>query len=213
MLINSFDTKFLIEGIYLMKKMAAFGVVLIFVGVIIASVSTQVSERLSRYETVGTSTDGWEVKGYFQKMERLVLSFNPPNLEDIWPDIPVYIEIWPEGYYDKKTVFQVEYKRVLNYPTVNINIALNEGGLTVDESLSEIEGVTVYEGYYLANITVRPAMWNPPPNPTLKVKVLEKEYPYLFVLPIGISFIVIGAFSLIWGVKTKRKIYPKKRNK
>lgn len=192
------------------KTIAALGVIFIFVGVLVMSISTKTLEKSSRYETVGTSTNGWEVRGYFQKMENLVLTFTPPSL-DIWPDVPVYIEIWPEEYYDKRTVFQVEYKLVLNYPTVNISLVSNEGGLIVSEPLSEVEGVAVYEGYYWANITIRPAVWNPLPYPKLEVKVIEKEYPFLFLLPIGVSLFLVGIFSFVWGIKTKRKALSKKK--
>lgn len=192
------------------KYFLAFGIILVFVGVIVASASSLTKEKDPQYEIIAENGGDWEIEGNFVKDDNLVLSYTHPNLE-LWPDILVKVEIWPAEHYDNRTVFQIGYNKTLGYDTTTIKVVSKGGGLTVEDVegiVQEIGGTVTYSGYYWANFTTRPTAYWEKASPTLEVKIVEKEYPFLFVLPIGIGLIAVGTSTSIWGMKaSKRKLH------
>jgi hypothetical protein len=191
-----------------------FGIVLLFAGVIIASAST-ITNETSESSTVNTATNAWEISGVFDKNEKLLVDFTPPDMSQLMipePTLKLRVEI--TGPYESKTVFEMEFaQRGFEGRTVlwNLTIILNENGLTVGDSVDEVGGIVPYAGNYSANITTR-RWWGPPASLTLSAEVVHKEHPYLFGLAIGIPLAVVGGSLSFYSVRNpKRKL--RSRNK
>jgi hypothetical protein len=195
------------------KPLIAIGIVLIFFGVIVASASNTPKDKLPLDQLIAGGYTAWEVHGgpYDNGQELLVYFGNPP---ETLPDITFDVEIWPDGRYENKSVFLICYPQVLNSRTMQINLTSNEGGLAVSNQTQEIGGAVNYAGDYWANITTRWAGWNPPPMPELRLEVIEQEYPYRYVLPIGAGLIAVGASCSILGATSiDRKSRLKKKER
>lgn len=188
------------------KAFVALGIILLFAGLIVASVSARVSENKQSF-LVHESKDSWETSGHFEKDDKLIFTFSPTPLEgESFPDgggnATIYVEIVDP--YGNKTVFKVVFSRVGGYPAPpKFSVVSNEGGLIVSEPLGEIGGIVCFKGYYLANITTR--NWERPRTLQLHAEIVEKEYPYLSILPVGITLIVVGGSLSIWGAKSSKR--------
>lgn len=200
------------------KAFVALGIILLFAGVIAASASTMATEK-SEVSPVDTASKAWEISGQYFKGEKLLFSFATPELDNPIPEYPLKIRVEVTGPQGSKTVFELEYKPTsLEDPTrlylYNITVTLNEDGLTVSDILTEKNGgIVPYDGNYLANITTR-RLWGPPQNLMLEKEVFHNEYPYLFVLPIGVPLAVVGgslSFLSVRSSKRKLRSRTKKR--
>ena len=188
----------------------AFGFILAFAGIITASISVQVRENKQSF-LVQEHKDSWGTTGYFEKDDKLIFTFNPTPLEEELNPFPdgqtatVNVEI--VNPYGNKTVFKIVFSRVgENLAPPEFSVVSNEGSLIVSEPLEEVGGFVRYAGDYLANITSR-YNWGPPRTVQLYGEIVEKEYPYLFILPVGITLISVGGSLSVWGAKrSKRKL-------
>lgn len=187
------------------KTFVILGIILLFAGVIVASASTMPTEK-SESSTVATALNTWEVSGQFFKDEKLLFSFTKPELDEImFPEPTLKLRVEVTGPQGSKTVFELEFKRGFGGETMlyNSTVILNEDGLAVSDNLQEVGGIVPYAGNYLANITTR-RFWGPPANFMLEKEVFHKEYPYLFVLPIGIPLAVVGGSLSFLGVRSSK---------
>lgn len=187
------------------KAFVAFGIILVFAGVIVASASTMPTET-SEVSTVATAPDKWEVSGLFDENEKLLVSFTKPELDELTiPDPYLKVRVEITGPQGGKTVFELEFRRGFGGETMLYNLTLvsNEDGLTISDPW-EVGGIVPYSGNYLANITTR-RLWGPPTNLWLEAEVFHKEYPYLFVLPIGIPLAVVGGSLSFLSVRSSKR--------
>jgi hypothetical protein len=196
------------------KAFLVLGIILLFSGVIVASASTMATETQD-YPVVATAPSGsWEVSGVFNKNEKLIVDFTPPDMQQLMipePSLIVLIEV--TGPYGSKTIFQEEFAQGVGMQSgtyiKNLTVITNEDGLIISDPLNEVSGNVPYTGNYSANITTR-RLWGPPTLLTLKKEVIHREYPYLFVLLIGIPLAVVGgSLSFLSARSSRRKLRPK----
>lgn len=186
------------------KSFVAFGIVLLFVGAIVASASTTLlAEEKSHFSTRASVKDSWEVgPALYKRNEKLIVDFLPPNPKyDIIPDYPVKIIFEITSSHGSKTIFEAKCKEGLEggLAPPDISVVLSEDGLIVSGYQVEVGGIVSHTGNYTANITSRHmGTWHPK-TLALKVEIVEKEYPYFFVLPIGVALIVVGGSLSVWG--------------
>jgi len=196
------------------KAFLALGIILLFAGVIVAAASTMATETPEQSIVTTAPSNSWEVSGEFIKNDKLVVDFTPPNMQELMipePTLIVHVEV--TGPYGSKTVFQMEFAQGVGMQSAtylkNLTVVSNEDGLIVSDSLDEVGGNVPYTGNYSANITTR-RLWGPPSVLMLKKEFVHKEYPYLFVLPIGIPLAVVGgSLSFLSARSSRRKLRPK----
>jgi len=193
------------------KVFVVLGIILLFAGVIVASASTMATETPNEF-TVSSAIDAWEVSGLFDKNEKLLVSFTKPDLDKVTViDTYLVLRVEVTGPQGSKTVFRLEFRRGFGGETMlyNLTVILNEDGLTTTDPW-EVGGIVPYNGTYIANITTRKLGWGPPDSIVLDKEVFHREYPYLFVLPIGISIAAAGSSLLYFSVRSsKHKLRPK----
>jgi len=199
--------KFLMEklGDFVRKELLAFGAILVFVGVLVSSASTSSIEKLD-YPIVAEAEGQWEVSADFNESEKLLVDFLPPKFgEYIFPNgdkAVVDVEIFDPD--NNKTEFRITfYPR--RYP--DFELLSNDGGLTVNEPIEGVGGVTRLNGLYTARIDEFASIYydgGPPGHLSLHKEVVEREYPYRSVLPIGVALIVAGASLSVWAKSSKR---------
>lgn len=205
-----------------------------FIGTIAASVAANIQEEkvASREEvdrktaTVLREMASWSVCGNFTKGRRLYSYIQPGKdwrASDPEPGVhflrvEVTIRDPNGGETELKAIFSSD-------PTVMepilqphaVQLISNNGGLifeksneleTIDEVVyyREISGIVSYDGPY--NVTVYPTFGAPRNDPPtilgLQSLLTEKLYPYWFVFPIGVGFVVTGVFLSIWARKSPR---------
>jgi len=101
-----------------------------------------------------------------------------------------------------------------------VQVVSNEGGLVFEKSnvlettdgttyYREISAIVCYDGSY--NMTVTPTFGTlgPPAALGLQSLLIEKVYPYWYVILMGVGFMVAGVFLLIWVWKNPK--YKKRR--
>lgn len=188
------------------KALVALGIVLVFAGVIVASVSVTATEKPPYTTTITTAQNQWEVgPGRFKKGEKLLVYFFPPPDLERYPDPSAKISVEITGPRGGKTVFLVNFSRQFGKSVPpEFYLISNEDGLTVSNPPNELGGFVRYTGDYWANITTR-RLWDVPRTLELSLEIVDKEHPYLFVLPMGIALIVVGGCLSIWGAKSSKR--------
>jgi len=208
------------------KAFVAWGIILLFAGVIVTSASAVPTEKSERSTVATALRNEWEISGRLNEGDKLSVEFNPPDLDELLvpePTLKLLVEVTDS--HEGKTVFEMEFKRGFGGNTIlnNITVVSKEDGLTVSNPPTEVGGIVPYTGDYLANITTRKSarysmpreeeFWAPS-NLRLVKEVVHKEYPYLFVLPIGIMLMVVGGSLSFWGVRSsKRKLRSRKKER
>lgn len=211
------------------KAVLVLGIILLFAGVILAAVSLQKEEktrnRLIKSETKlplqeEVKWGKWQASAQFNKSEKMLVDFSPPTGETL-PDgeATFYINITdPQG---GTTTFNLTLVKGVFSPTLQLYLQSNDGGLTVENQPHQIGGTTKYEGQYTVDVYSWKGIivnYYYPPNGTLGYidlyeVIVERNYPNLIALPIGIAPIVIGAFLLVWGTRSKKRISKLRENR
>jgi len=208
------------------KAFVALGIILLFAGVIVTSASAIPTEKSERSTVATAPRNEWEISGRLDEGNKLSVEFNPPNLDELLvPEPALKLRVEVTNSHGGKTVFEMEFKRGFGGNTVlnNVTVVSKEDGLAVSNPPTEVGGIVPYTDDYLANITTRKTaryitpreeeFWAPS-NLRLVKEVVHKEYPYLFVLPIGIMLMVVGGSSSFWGVRSsKRKLQSRKKKR
>lgn len=209
------------------KAFVAFGIILVFAGVIVTFASIMPTEKSERSTVATAPRNKWEVSGRFNENEQLSVEFMPPNLDELLisdSTLKLLVEVRASAR-GGKTVFEMEFRGGFGGKTILYNLTLvsKEDGLTVSNPPTEVGGIVPYTDDYLANITTRERVryitpraeefWAPS-NLRLVKEVVHKEYPYLFVWPIGILLLVVGGSLSFWGVRSsKRKLRSRKKKR
>jgi len=207
------------------KDLVAFGIILMFAGVIVVSISTNPVERSERAIVAEAPVNNrWEVSAPFNKGEKLSVEFTPPNLDEVIVfDHTLKLVVEISSSQAGKTVFEIEFKKIGDKTVLsNITLVSKDDGLKVSDPPIEVGGIVPFTDNYLANITTRKnarytspgkgEYWVPE-NLRLVKEVAYKEYPYLFVLPIGILLIAVGGSLSLWGSRRSSKYKPLSRTK
>jgi hypothetical protein len=208
------------------KAFVVLGIILLFAGVIVTSASAIPTEKSERSTVATAPLNEWEISGRLDEGNKLSVEFNPPDLDELLvpePTLKLLVEVTAVSH-GGKTVFEMEFKGGFGGNTVlnNVTVVSKEDGLAVSNPPTEVGGIVPYTDDYLANITTRKTaryitpseeeFWAPSGLKIVK-EVVHKEYPYLFVLPIGIMLMVVGGSLSFWGVRSLERKLRSRRKK
>lgn len=166
----------------------------------------------------------WWIAGNFSRGRRLYLNIQPgrnpewttepPTLHNLI--YPLYVPVTitdPHGGETKLRVIFGSYPSDLEQHVSfwAVNVTSNDGGLIFEKSNEwQIDGITYYQelravvnydGIFNATVHRALGMWGPPSILSLESLIIEIEYPYWFVIPIGATFMIVGVFLSIWATK------------
>lgn len=187
------------------KYLVAFGIILVFAGVIVSSACNSFKERTEQSEVA----EGlWEASGYFDSGEKLVVYLSQPTIE-FFPDHTATINVSVVDPAGNKSVFLIEYDK--NYGFVNITLDSSSNGLIVDENSVDLGGIVNLSGNYTALVAEQASFLYGEAGPTVDLykETVERDYPYRSMLPVGVAIIVFGASLSIWAAKSSKE--PRKR--
>jgi len=181
----------------------ACSVILVLGGLAVFAISNSVIEKPHNDEVASVGNQ-YEVSGVFDRYDKLLVYFPRPNPE-VYPDssIKIYVEITDPG--KNKTVFEIQFGRMFGQPAPpNITLVSNEGSLIVSEPpLTEVGGIVDYPGAYVVHLS---EYWGGPPTTlTLYKEIVDKEYPYRNIFPVGLVLVIVGASLFILGAKRPKR--------
>jgi len=180
----------------------------VFAGVIVSSACNSFKERTEQSEV---AEGPWEVSGYFDKGEKLIVYLSTPTAE-FFPDHTATINVTVIDPADNKSVFLIKYEK--NYGFVNITIDSSSNGLIVDEDNLDVGGIANLSGNYTALVNKHAAyLYKAETDATITLykETLERDYPYRSMSPVGVAMIVFGASLSIWAAKSSKE--PKKKRR
>lgn len=212
------------------KGLLVLGIALLFIGIIATSGAANIHEEkiISREEvdrktaTMLENMTSWSVSGSFSKGEKLGVVIQPgrnwmgePAPGYHYLILPVTIRD-PWGDETKlKVKFTTDPFGIHPFGFDSVELVSDGGGLTFEKSdetetiigttyYQGISGIVNYDGVY--NVTVHRAIgvFGPPEILKLERLLTEKVYPYWFVSPMGVGFMVAGVFLSILARKSPR---------
>lgn len=212
--------------------MLVLGTVLLFIGVVATStaISIQEEKTISKDWEKTVSKDwenpsAWSISGNFTK-GRSLYSYIQPG--EFWSaeyqaginilNLSVTIRDPEGGKTELRAIFSSDPLAL--EPELQPHAVLvvsNDGGLTfeksnvlekIDETIyyKEIRGTVTYDGVY--NVTfyrAGPFTPSPPALIGLESSLIEKFYPYWFVIIAGVASMIAGMFLLVWVWKNPKK--------
>lgn len=217
------------------KALLSLGIVILFVGVIIFSVSNQHMSALESNRVEGSRAEKlpygeWKTSVLLGKDERIFVTFGGPNLVGVpnGGDIvtgTMWINITdPEG---GNTTFKLEFKDP-DFPQLNLTIETRSDGLVVDDSAlgdfndspEDLGGITVGEGNYTATAytwgLVMAKYYYPDegvlPYIEFWILVEQIDYPNSGFLPVGAILIIAGVSLSVWASRSSESS-SKRRSK
>jgi hypothetical protein len=221
------------------SKFLILGFVLIFSGVVVTSLYNALIENYV-FQQGYTKTREFQVSGYFDKGDKLVLSIVPGNdwvqyidwLETFYvPDyLDVTIRVQINNTEGQSTVLDLIFITYASstgeYAQLSLFAAypnFTSGGLTNLEAAGSegaVRGIVETNGTYTATAFGKPdepiilvALGIPPTSITLDKYVTKGSYPYRHIWPAGVALIGSGGFSFFWARRQtqKRKLLRKKK--
>jgi hypothetical protein len=189
------------------KYLAAFGIILMLAGVIVSSACNSSKEHT---EQSAVAKGQWEASGYFDKNEKLIIYLSEPTRE-FFPDTIATINVSVVDPAGNKSVFLIEYKKNVGF--VNVTLDSNSSGLIVDENSLETGGITNLSGNYTALVAEQASLLYGETGPTVDLykEIVERDYPYRGMLPVGVAIIVFGASLSILSAKSSEEPRKKRR--
>ena len=207
------------------KLAAIFAAILVFSGLILISRSqiyVAIQDESNEengivYEVKATGTsyvaNGTSLTRYYSRnpLEEISLEvktrLNWPAVPDL---LPVHFTIIAPSGKETIIIYWLDYtthpggiNRAIDFEVVKID------GLTLANiSKKKFIGEPMEDGNYTLVYTE----WTVPIRYLALTKItLEKEYPYTFGLPLGVSFVIIGGILAVWVIKSSRRSKLKKR--
>jgi len=189
------------------KYVVAFGIILMFAGVIVSSACNSFEERTELSEV---AEGRWEASGYFDSGEKLVVYLSQPTIE-FFPDHTATINVSVVDPAGNKSVFLIEYKKGVGF--VNVTLVSSSNGLIVDEHSVDLGGIANLSGNYTALVAEQASFLYGETGPTVDLykEIVERDYPYRSMLPVGVVIIVFGASLSIWAAKSSKEPRKKRR--
>jgi len=217
--------------------MSASGIVLVLIGLLFIAMSMASQSKVEYEEVnyVGRDKDpSWEVEGYFEKGEYLVVDYRygfnwtmlpVPAMSNLYPGVDLVLVFFNISGPDGNVSWFGEYLGILKGMLVRMPNGtkfvdeLSNDGLIVSSPLDEIGGITKHSGLYKVKIMgvfgEQPFLQaEPPAYLSLKKKYIITFQPLGYLLPFGLILIVTGIIISLWGTKgSKRKTqrFRKKR--
>jgi len=212
------------------KRFLAFGIILLFLGVVLASNFNLPVEKPPRNVTVDSVSQAWAFskKSSFEAGDIVVVRLVAG--EGWWtlfarapPGYAHPVNMTVVGPTEHETTFMVFFA-AMSQPEPDPEtgeIPLYVYNITYAKPLSEdlefrepreIGGIVKRAGEYFVRCD-RGTYWprSPPSELVLYKEVHEKEYPYAFLLPVGTVFGVSGVAVSMWGAKGERHKMRTKR--
>ena len=209
------------------KSWLISGILLLLTGLIVTSVmATWQEEKVVSWRTVDGGRDKQEVSGNFTRGNRLSLKISPAEEWSMILDetdeyrfkhFAAYITI--VNPYGGETMLEAIFVSPPNPQAQGLTLFLvkpisNDAELTFEKSNEKIEvngtiyyssisAIVNYDGLY--RVSVDPA----PQALSLYEETLGKEHPFMFLVPIGVTLMTIGAFQSAWTLrrhKVKRHV-------
>ena len=215
-----------------MKKILVIcGAILLLSGMVSIS-SSQIIQEKKRLETIAYEMDSWEVSGNFEEGDMLVVDFTPALWkrhelpDDVRPYPYKFVRIEITSPKNETTVFDITlmWPDGAQLPVVySINLT-GQDGLDITDPIMEVRGVVMDSGQYTARIPEY-GLWPPESDPptwiAARKEIVEREYPFAFLLPVGIVLGILGGVTLLVGiifprhtsVQIRRKPRPKVTSK
>jgi len=207
------------------RTLITIGILLVFIGLIVFSYSRTTVEKITT-QPLGITRNKWSAscnKKNATEGDMLIINVVPEKdwyqlaeIENKYLKIKVNITD-PLG---NVTEFEAYYVKAFGKPTKllpwNFSVIFNNGKLKVNENpdgtVSEIGGITKLGGNY--SVEVAPIGCLKPPT-TIEIfkEIKNYEQPWIFLSPIGVSLIVIGASCSVVSFKKKlrRRRFLKKK--
>lgn len=210
------------------KTLLSLGVIVLFAGLIVFSLSytfeqTDESERVAGSRVTDLTYGQWKTSAVFEKGEKVYVAFMGPNLEDVpngdQESGTMLINITdPIG---GNTTFQVDYKGA-TAPEMNITLLSSSEGLEVNaldfgdfsDSPQSLGGTTSYEGTYHVYIytysqSLAVNYYYPPSGIMDFIEFYRmvpiRTYQYAYLLPIGVAAVISGIILSAWAAKNPQR--------
>ena len=186
------------------KYIVAFGIILIFIGVVTSSVSNSYTER-----TVDSTVSHgyWSTSGYFDINQNLSVQLSPPNAQFILIGMGTFnVTIIDPA--DNESVFTVRSRNVEGRQVLsNVTVVSTSNSLTADVINLGVGGIVHQSGNYTVIVDKKATYLYPkvPPDVTLTKETVKRDYPYRGILPVGIGILVFGVGLSIWAAKSSGK--------
>jgi len=204
----------------LQRQHLATALLLIFIGLISAS-SYNITNEYKRTATANEETNVWEISSHFTKEENITLymRWTVPWTELDVPPLPANISIFAPD--NGETKFRVYFQLVPSQSSEEAQpievsrielLGTDEDGLSTTNPIKQIGGITKQSGTYTARISREGLWWveEPPEALVFFKEIVERDKPYTYLLPVGVSLCLLGVLILIYGVFTARKIKKKR---
>lgn len=195
------------------KALLAFGVVLVFAGVLVSLWSNLLVEKIEA-SLVSRVEDRWEASGVFSEGEKLFVDWEPPKWEERIP-LPAgdhalyYVTVLAPLQDDGETNLTVRF-----YLSGDVNVTVSSSGGLSNFSSTVIGGVAQCSGTYVVRMDKTARFYylgSPPSYIQLWTETVKTDYLYLGALPIGVALIVAGASLSIWAAKSSRYVSKARR--
>jgi len=203
------------------RGLLVLGLIIFVIGIVVTPWAALSRKKIVlSTEVVGEVINEFEVLGNFSKGNRLTLTIARGHYwmaydrtdEFDFPHLPVDVSIVdPKGGKTNFTGIFTQTGSEALWGFFTAKLTSNDGGLAIEEEnvmtkenktiyCFKISGIVNYNGAYKAVVS-RIGLPTPPALLRLSKQVIEVEYPYLFVIPIGGALIVSGVAVSIWAIK------------
>ncbi len=218
------------------KQFLILGIVLLLFGLVVVGLAERQTLKTIPYEM--TASNAWEISGDYCQGDNIYLVTVPgypnwswwaedPELDPITGEpLPQTLNVTITDPYNVEAKFKVFYASpppgysYYTTPGQHLPILLSKvelieaGSLGVKDPPDGIGGVVNHNGTYVARVIKEWWMWGPAESLVLHREVFEKEYAYIFLLPVGGAVFLLGVVLAVWGAKSSRhkiKVKPKRK--
>jgi hypothetical protein len=187
------------------RNFLGFGIILLFIGVILFSYFNTPPVKVERPTLLGEEYSSFDVSAEFNQSQKLLVFFHAPR----WDDYPIpdpdtaVVDVDIYDPYENKTAFRVQFFKRAN-PEISLR-SNDTGGLEVSLPLEGPVGITKYAGEYRAHIDEKAAMfYNSAPPPVLRIFAMSValEYPYIGYLFLGVGLMASGVVVSVWSARS-----------
>ena len=205
----------------LKKRLLAFGLILICIGLVLMSTSNLTQEKAT-LESVASADDAWSISGTFERDDKMVVIFREANdwgtgffesEEGGVAVLYVYIHIFDPRNSETRFMVTLTSSGGPGYGLFILDILVTEtDGLDISSVKDAKTGVIIgiggtvqYNGLYKVMVDVYPPRQNPPSVLGLyEEKKDARAHPYAFLLPSGAALGVVGTAISLFGLKSEK---------
>lgn len=216
------------------KDRLALGIIILFIGVIVFSMSSQVEETRETQRVGDVERNlpygEWLIERPFEKGDELFVAFRGPKLEGV-PDHQVPPTVWVNitDPNDGNVTFRLSFRIniITRSPELNVTLESRSDGLVVDDSdlgdfndsPEDVGGVAGYDGNYTAyvytfGVEMAGYYYEDAILPFLEFWkiVVQRDYPNRNILPVASALIVGGVLFSIWAARSSQYSGPRRKH-